>query len=227
MGLFDQAARRAAKEDGHHFLDWVLREEASGTAALVFERWEDARRVRFPGDPERQDDVLAVMRWREHPERRYYLVVEIQTEPGADIVERMAVYCLLVRLEFKQGDGVPTYPPVGGVVLNLTGVTDPSGVVLPLPGHAGHGLGLKPLVRNLGTIDAGATLADIGAGKTGLCILPWIPLMKGGDSLQRIEEWKRLAARIPEPEKRLLYAALALTFAELTKGLIDWQKGLE
>jgi hypothetical protein len=74
---------------------------------------------------------------------------------------------------------------------------------------------------------AAATLADIAAGRTDRCILCWIPLMRADDRSAIIAEWKRLAAQEPDEGLRGVYAALALVFAELSPGLVEWQKGLE
>ena len=42
-----------------------------------------------------------------------------------------------------------------------------------------------------------------------------------------IRQWKRLAETEPDDVLRSVYAVLALTFAELTKGLVAWQRALE
>ena len=51
--------------------------------------------------------------------------------------------------------------------------------------------------------------------------------MHGGGEAAIITEWKRLAEQEPDGVLRSAYAVLALTFAELTKGLVAWQKALE
>jgi hypothetical protein len=70
-------------------------------------------------------------------------------------------------------------------------------------------------------------LTEIAAGRTGRYLLPWIPLMHGGGESAIIAEWKRLAEQEPDSVLRSVYAALALTFAELTKALVAWQQALE
>lgn len=51
--------------------------------------------------------------------------------------------------------------------------------------------------------------------------------MRSDDLPAIITEWKRLAESEPDGALRSAYAGLALVFAELTKGLVEWQKGLE
>jgi hypothetical protein len=51
--------------------------------------------------------------------------------------------------------------------------------------------------------------------------------MHGGGEAAIIVEWMRLAEQEADAVLRSVYAALALTFAELTKGLVAWQKALE
>jgi hypothetical protein len=69
--------------------------------------------------------------------------------------------------------------------------------------------------------------ARIAAGRAARALLPWIPLMRGSDLPAIIAEWKVLAAAEPDGPLRSAYAVLALTLAELTRGLVEWQKALE
>ena len=112
-------------------------------------------------------------------------------------------------------------------MVNLTGSPAPTRLDLPIPGVADAGFFLRPLQRNLAGEDAAGTLTEIAAGRTGRCLLPWIPLMHGGGEEAIITEWKRLAELESDGVLRSAYAALALTFAELTKGLVAWQRALE
>ena len=51
--------------------------------------------------------------------------------------------------------------------------------------------------------------------------------MKGGDTVEIIAEWKRLADQEPDLEKRRLYGGLVLVFAELVDRRPMWKKELE
>src|SRR5207249_1039749 len=117
-------------------------------------------------------------------------------------------------------------PPVGVVLLNLTGQPRTATLRLVLPG-TDHGTAVTPLVVNLREQSTAAVLAEIAAGVTGLCLLPWVPLMAGGGDPVLIEEWKRLALTEPDLERRRTYCGLALVFAELARELVNWQQALE
>jgi hypothetical protein len=74
---------------------------------------------------------------------------------------------------------------------------------------------------------AAKALADIAAGRVDRCILPWIPLLKGGGGKGIITRWKKLAEAEPDSRLRGTYAALALVSAELTGCRPVWRKALE
>lgn len=64
------------------------------------------------------------------------------------------------------------------------------------------------------------TLRDFEARVLSLAILPWLPLMAGGGDLLFAEQETDL-------DRRAGYGQLTLVFAELTPGLVNWQRGLE
>jgi hypothetical protein len=227
MGMFDQAGRLAVKLDATGFFRWLFARFARPDPSLTFRGWLDTRRVPFPGDPDRTNDAVADFDNRDEPGGRFALIVEVQTEPDPVIVERLALYALQLRLELGTPAGGKGRYPVGMAVLNLTGAPEPAVLDLPIPGASGCGLVVRPIQRNLGEQDAHATLAEIAAGQTSRCVLPWVPLMRSDDLPAIITEWKRLAESEPDTALRSAYAGLAVVFAELTKGLVQWQKGLE
>mgnify|MGYP001279910951 CR=1 FL=1 len=216
MGMFDQAARFAVKIDAAGFFRWLL---GDSTTPLVFRDWLDTRRVPTPGGADLTGDVVAEFDNGDQPGESFALILELQTEPATDIVERVTLYALQLRRELQRG-------AVGAAIINLTGSPAPAELNLPMPGMPGLGMFLKPLQCNLQERDALTTLAEIAAGQTARCILPWIPLMRGAD-LPVIMEWKRLAEPEPDSTLRSAYASVALVFAELTKGLVLWQNALE
>ncbi len=81
--------------------------------------------------------------------------------------------------------------------------------------------------RTLRDEDAAATLADIAAGRTSRCLLPWISLMRGGGEPSIIEEWKCLVGSDPDARWRSDVSALVQVFAELTGCQAQWQAALE
>jgi hypothetical protein len=225
MGMFDQTARQACKLDGPPFFAWLLR-QCDPPPALVFERWDDTRRLALPGDADRTDDVVAVLCRPDAPEQRTWMIVEVETEPKRLIFHRLGGYALLLSAEVSQAPSPVDEPPVATALLNLTGQPQRTGLRLMLPGTP-FGLTVAPLVVNLRQIQAAVTLAEMVAGQTGLCLLPWIPLMAGGGDPAVIEEWKRVALTEPDVQRRLMYRDWALVFAELAKELVNWQQALE
>ena len=221
MGMFDQAARQAAKIDAPAFFHWLF---GLADPPLLFRGWLDPRRLPSAGAADLTGDAVADFDDRTESAGRFALVLEMQTEPDADAVERLALYALGLRMELRDESGKRR---VGAAVVNLTGSPAPARLDLPLPGVADAGFFLRPLQRNLADEDAAETLTEIAAGRTGRCLLAWIPLMHGGGEAAIITEWKRLAEQEPDGALRSAYAVLALTFAELTKGLVAWQKALE
>ncbi len=223
MGMFDQTARQASKIDGGPFFAWVLR-RFDPLPPLAFERWDDTRRLTVPGDPDRTNDLVAVLRRTDDPTKIVYLVVEVESEPERHIFQRVGIYELLLSMEVATGDGDD--PGVGGLVVNLTGQQRPGSLELVIPGTTA-GTRVEPVVINLRNEDASATLADIVVGKVGLCLLPWVPMMAGAGDPALIERWKETAAQEPDAHKRVAYRDLALVFAELSRELVNWQRGLE
>jgi hypothetical protein len=225
MGMFAQNARAAAKQDGAAFLAWLLR-RYQPPPPLAFERWDDSRRLPLPGGPDRTDDLVAVLRRTDAPAQVAYLVVEIESEPERHLLQRLGVYGLMLSREVSPPPGPEDEPPVGCALVNLTGARPEGGLTLVVPGTP-LGLGVKPLVMNLGREDGRQTLADIAAGRVGLSILPWVPLRAGGGEPDLVEAWKQVAMREPDPQRRARYRDMALVFAEWTRELVNGQRGLE
>jgi flagellar biosynthesis/type III secretory pathway protein FliH len=75
--------------------------------------------------------------------------------------------------------------------------------------------------------NAGETLDGIEAGRIARCLLPWVPLMSGGNEATITERWKQIAATEPESRRRADYGGLASVFSELTGGRELWKRALE
>jgi hypothetical protein len=225
MGMFDQNARMASKQDGASYFAWLLH-RYQPPPPLAFERWDDSRRLPLPGGPDRTDDLVAVLRRTDQPGQIAYLIVEIEAEPERHLLQRLGVYGLLLSREVSPAPGPENLPPVGCILLHLTGERAEDGLELTVVGTP-LGLWFKPLVVNLCREDARRTLTDIADGRVGLSILPWIPMMAGGGEPALIEEWKQVAQREPDAQRRATYRDFALVFAELTRELVNWQRALE
>src|SRR4051794_33678736 len=80
MGQFDQTARPLSKMDGTAFFGWGLACSAAGVR-LSFVRWDDARRLVSPGESDRTNDLVALMRDEDRPKRPVWLIAEVEQEP--------------------------------------------------------------------------------------------------------------------------------------------------
>jgi hypothetical protein len=94
---------------------------------------------------------------------------------------------------------------------------------------AGVGMRLVLAVpeKNLADENAAATLDGIAQGSLDRCLLPWIPLMRGGHRADIIERWKALAAGEPDAERRADWGGLVLVFAEAAGHWPAWKQALE
>ena len=113
MGMFDQAARQAAKIDPPGYFHWLF---GLADPPLVFRGWLDPRRLPSAGAADLTGDAVADFDDRTAPAGRFALVLEMQTEPDADVVERLALYTLGLRLELRDATGKRR---VGAAVVNL------------------------------------------------------------------------------------------------------------
>jgi hypothetical protein len=223
--VFDQNGRNAAKLDGVGFRAWVLRRFHSAPP-LVFDRWEDARRLAVVPGLERVSDLVGVLRRTDQAGKQAWLINEIETEPVRHQLKRVGVYTLLLSVEVSGGRGPEDEPPVGAALLVLTGRREPATLKLKFPDLPGETT-VSPLVINLCDENAAQTLKEIRDGTTALCILPWIPLMAGGTERDLVKEWKDVALLEEDEELRATYVWYALVFADLTPGQVNWLQGLE
>jgi hypothetical protein len=224
---YDQAARYAARRvDEFGFLRWVL-----GTAVIdawEWKGWLDTQAVPFPGEPDRRCDTVAAFERKDGTAPPVAAIIEFMSEPRSDFPERLADYCLVVRRAVLYAAGTPTVRyRVVGIVLNLTGATQPDFWEMAPSDFGGLGLQFRFGVRTLREQNAEKTLAAIERSEFALCVLAWIPLMDGADRPEVVAQWRRLAGLIGRPERRAEFAGLALIFAELAGCRPVWEKGLE
>ena len=223
MNDYDKAARYAAKGDPAGFLRWLLPPRAS----LDFLGWLDTRTLARPGEADRTSDTIAELAGPSDPEARWALVVEFQSEPDPEILDRLLEYVARLRRELRHGpDRLGRYR-VAAALVHLTGSRAPELLDMTLPGAPALGLRLRIISRALRDEPAAATLAEIAAGRATRWLLPWIPLMKGAGKTTMVEEWKLLAEAEPDRRTRSTFAVLALAFAPLTRHAALWRRGLE
>lgn len=198
MGAFDQTARRSAKIRPEPFLDWIV---PGFRKEYQFLDWHDTQTVPFPSEPDRICDTVAELREVSEPHAHVLFDIEFQTENDPDILERVGECALRLRRERRWGEDRTGKYDVGSVVVNLTGppqidTLDMSRAVL----GGGHRLWAR--VITVREEDAQTTLTRIEQGELDLCILPWIPLMRGADESDIIEQWRELAEREEEDRFR-------------------------
>jgi hypothetical protein len=155
-------------------------------------------------------------------------VTDFQTEPESDILERLLEYGIRVRREARADhQGRARKFEVVAALSNLTGNPQSATWDMHPPGFSGAGQSFTVILRTLSAEDAAETLDGIEAGRIARCLLPWIPLMTGGNDSRIIERWKQIAAVEPEAHRRADYAGLALVFSELSGGREVWKRALE
>lgn len=225
MNPFDQAARYAAKQlDAEGFLRWLLPEIF---AAWRWDGWLDTQTMSYPGEPDRRSDTVAAFERQSGDAPPVAAVLEFQSRPLGPMLERLAEYALRLRRELPhQLDPRVPYTVVG-VLVNLTGPAQAEVWTMTPPDFGDLGLQFRVRVRTLREEDAHQLLADIEEGRVARCLLPWVPLMRGGDQTTVIEVWKRLASAEADVRKRGDYGGLARVFAELSGRREVWTKGLE
>ena len=113
MGQFDQAARYTAKLDPVGILCRLL---PGLDARLMFQGWLDTRTLPFPGEPDRTCDTVAEMLDAAHLGRLWALIVEFQSEPDAEILDRLLEYMVRLRREVRHGPDHRTQYCDGGVL---------------------------------------------------------------------------------------------------------------
>lgn len=221
INRFDQASRYAAKLDAVGFLSWLLSESAED---LRFRMWLDTRTLPFPGDPERTCDTVAWLGDAD-PAIEWAVPVEFCLQPIADLFGRLLVYLGQVWLERRPTDAGGERFSVAAVAVNLTG-----------RGHTSRDMSLhetgartmlQVLERNLCDEIAADLLDTIADGSASRCLLPWIPLMHGGENADMIQRWKELAGSESDSRLRADYGGLALVFAEGAGRLGVWKAALK
>jgi hypothetical protein len=170
---FDQASRYLAKLDPAGFIRWLL---AADGPHFAFQEWLDTRTLPFPGHPDRTCDTVAELVELRKEGSRWALPLEFQTKPDPEMFGRWLEYLGRLWREIRPRTG--GHYQVAGALVNLTGMSDAS---------ANMSLGtqaqtlLKVREVNLCQLKAAPLLADVAAGNMTMALLPFIPLMHGGN----------------------------------------------
>ena len=219
---FDKASRHLAKADPDTFFAWAT---GLPRAAFAFDGWLDTRAVPLPHEPDQIGDTVARVRNTAATEPDWAVAVEFQIEPDALMFGRLMVYLGQLWLGLKPDDERGSRFNLAGVVVNLTGTGDASRD-MRWP-SAGAVTQLRVIERNLASENAEDLLAGVESGRWSRAVLPWLPLMTGGDDAGIIDRWKALADGEPDQRQKATYALLALTFAGAAGRKAIWEKALE
>jgi hypothetical protein len=223
MNEYDQAARFAVKLNPDGFVRWLL---SGADPGWRFDGWLETQTIPFPGEPDRRCDTGARLAHADGLAPPWALVLEAQTRPESAFPDRLLEYVARLGRELRHGPHGRDRYLLGAAVVQLTGPAQAIAVDMALSG-AGVELRWRVRVRALEEEDAAAVLAEIAAGRAPRCLLPWVPLMRGGGEAGVIDEWKRLAEQETDERRRKEYAGLALVFAELTGNRAAWRQALE
>jgi len=219
---FDKACRVMTKWEPAVMLAYLLTLYESNFA---FVRWLDARRLAFPGQPDRTCDTVAHVENLGENHLPWAIIVEFMIDPDALMFGRMLVYMGQLWIEEKPSTERGDRFQLGAVIVNLRGKGGAS------RHHAWPEAGMETQLRirevNLSTISAADTLEQIAQGKQPRIILPWIPLMQGGGESDIIERWKELASSEPLSQRRAEFGALVQVFAEAADCEKPWEIALK
>jgi hypothetical protein len=224
--LLDQAAAYAAKQlDATGFLQWLV---PTALAQRRLRQWLDTRTIAFPGERDRRCDTVAGLEHEDGQMPPEAIVIEFKDRArGQAALQQLAEYALRIHRELPVQEGLPDRYAVGTVLVNLTGIQAPRVLILKALCLPGADLKFKPVIVNLETRSAPATVRGVAQGRFHRCALVWVPLMHHGEDPGIIKRWKPLALGEPDERKRADYAALALIFAEAAGRLDVWRRALE
>jgi hypothetical protein len=193
MNPFDQAARYAARHlDPWGFLHWLLGDLLQAWRWLG---WLDTQTLPFPGEPDRRVDTVAAFQRRAGDAPPMAAVIEFQSRPRGDMLERLAEYVLRFRREIPAHLQPRVAYEAVGVLVNLTGPPQADTWTMAPPDFGGAGLQFRVRVRTLRDEEAASLLEGVARGRIARAVLVWVPLIRGADRLEVVEEWRRLASQ--------------------------------
>jgi hypothetical protein len=220
--FYDLACRFLAKHEPEAFLSWLL---GLTHDQFTFHGWLDTRGVAFPGEPERVSDTVArVASLTAHGEP-WVIAIEFQARPDPTMFGRLLGYLSGLWLTCKPDDGRGSRFQLGAAVVNLAG-SGSAARDMHWP-EAGLRTALVPVERNLEREPADALLARIEASGGSKALLPWVPLMSGGENPDLIDRWKVLAGAETDTRLKSQYATIALLFAAKAERKTIWEQKLE
>ena len=232
MSKYDEAERHAIKElDPGGCLRWQMPDLDPD---LEFSTWLETQVSPPPGVPQLRGDCVAGLRSRGGGQAPWACLIEAQAQPLPRMGVWMMVYLGLLHEDLRHGPHDRDRFQMLGFILNLSESPLASTVEwLPpmkqTPAQPERQVGVKCAfwVKNVREDEAAPTLERIARDEVALCVLPWVPVMKGADQAPVLTSWKEQALRQPEPHLRADYVALALVFAELAGREAVWREALK
>jgi len=219
----DQTARYALKLVPSEAIAWVLPDLDPD---LIFNRWLDTETIAFPGEPGRRCDTVAELVSRGGRSPPWALVLEAEARPRSTILDRVLEYEARLLRKLRHGPHLRDKYLVAGAVIFLSGRRKDLKLQMRLP-NTDVDLGVTLRAISVARESAAATLERIGRGELGRSILPWVPLMAGGDEPAVVAEWLRLAGGETDAQRRADYPGLALVLADSAGCLPIWKQTLE
>src|SRR5688572_15843226 len=125
MGQFDQIARLSGKLDAADLFGWAFG-RLLPPPPLSFARWDDSRRLGSPGEPDKTNDLLAVLDNLQEPHRPVWMIVEAQEEPQRGMLYRLGQYELALGKEIAPQIDPDREPIISSLLLTLTGEQRPA-----------------------------------------------------------------------------------------------------
>ena len=221
MGVYDQAARFAAKADPAVVPARLLM--GSGLA-LTFREWLDTRTLPLPGGTDRTADLIAALDDTASPDAPWLLVLEFQAQHDPDKLDVTLEEVAVFRSRARHGDGAGKYKVAAGLVYLRDRCPDDN---LDMRFPDGTGTRHAPRIWNVAQDDAPTTLEAVATGTMSWGMLFWIPLMAGADTDATAQRWKELVlANVTESAQRNM-AAVVEFFSELAGRGIVWKRILE
>ena len=223
MGVYDQAARFAAKADAGVVPARLL---AGSGISLTFREWLETRTVPLPGGPDRTADLVAALDDPASPDGSWLLVLEFQAQVDPDKLDVALEEVAILRSRVRFGDDRQgKYKVAAGLVYLRDRCPDET---LDMRFPDGSGTRHAPRIWNVAEDNAATTLEAIAAGSLSWGMLFWVPLMSGADEEGTVSRWKELVgSQIPDGSRRGALARVALVFAELVGRRIVWKRALE
>jgi hypothetical protein len=223
MGVFDQAARFAARADPEPVL---LRLLGGKGVALRFRDWLDTRSFPLPGGPDRMADLVAGLDDPAAADKPSLLVLEFQAQEDVDKLDVTLEEVAILRSRARHGeDRKGKYRVLAGLVY-LQGRCPEDVLDMTLPD--GSGTRHAALVWNVVGDDAAQALEAVAGGRMPWGMLLWVALMAGGGEEVVSVRWKEVVtALVSDSRMRSNLAGIAMVFADLAGRVQDWKRGLE